>query len=115
MLKTKITKLNAAQWTNGLLICTVLATSALVGLRSYQYFRPEGFFLPGWAFLLFGGLGAFSICLLALHNIAYALTLLVCASAVVTASISTPTQNPLNVTIVLVAGLTGVWFLRMIV
>ena len=114
MLKTKITKLNAAQWTNGLLICTVLATSALVGLRSYQYFRPEGFFLPGWAFLLFGGLGAFSICLLALHNIAYALTLLVCASAVVTASISTGTQSPLNVTIVLVAGLTGVWCLRMI-
>lgn len=98
---------------NWAVVAGVLLLSAWVGSRAYQlanFRRP-----PMWALALFGGPVAIVFGVLAIQRMPLALTVLVATSVVVDLPISTGTSSPINLTILTVAGLTGLWIFRMLV
>ncbi len=91
------------RWLQVLIVLGVLALSLLFG------YRP-----PLSPFYMAAGLGAFFLGLLAFRSMPAALTLLVATSPLVEFSLSTGTQSPVHLSLLLVTLYTGVWLLRML-
>ena len=102
-------------WLRYIIITSVIVISALVGVPIIRSMRSDSSMIPTWLLLFMGALGAGFIALLALRNMTVALTLLVATSSLITVSISTGTNSPVNLTILMVVFLLGVWVLRMVV
>ena len=96
------------------IIAALLLLSAAVGARSFQFYGPYGLEIPRWALGLFGLLGMVGAGAFAIRNMEISLALLVFASATVDLPISTGTSSAVNLTILMVMGLTGLWVLRML-
>jgi hypothetical protein len=88
-----------------LVVFVILAASAYAGYRLNR--------LP--VFYLFAACGALALIAVTLKDVRLGLTLLVFASGTVGLSIGTGTQSSINVGMILVALLTGVWLARMLV
>lgn len=88
----------------------LLVVAGVLAFCAYMGFRP----LPIPPLLLAAGLGALLLALLANRSMPAALTLLVATSAVVNFSLSTGTQSPVHLSLLLVVLFTAVWLLRMV-
>ncbi len=86
----------------------LLVVAGVLGLCFWVGYRPP--LAPFW---IAAGLGALLLALLAFHSMPAALTLLVAISPVVEFSLSTGTQSPVHLSLLLVALYTGVWLFRM--
>jgi O-antigen ligase len=85
------------------IIGSVLLISLLLG------YRP-----PISPMLLAAGLGGLLLMLFAAHSMSSALTVLIATSAIVNFGLSTGTQSPVHISLLMVMLFTGVWVLKML-
>lgn len=88
--------------------------AAWVGYASPGYANANGVYFPRTLFVVLGIPILLWVCQLTLRRMTLALTALIVISPLINTTISTSTQSPLNLTIVIVGGLGILWLLRML-